>query len=477
MKRRDFLKASSLATLAAAGFGESGIAQSQSARPPNIVLIVADDLGYGHLGCYGQQNIRTPNIDRLAAEGMRFTQAYSGAPLCAPSRCVLMTGLHGGHAAVRGNSGGIALPESCVTVAEVLRSTRYATGLFGKWGLGDAQTEGVPHRQGFDEFFGYLHQRHAQFYYTDYLWYNDERYPLPGNMDGKRTQYSHDVILDKALEFIRANRDRPFFCFLPVTIPHHEWTVPEESLREYTGKFEEKPHQFRWREGYALPKEPKANLAAMITYMDKGVGRVMDLLKELALDEDTLVVFSSDNGADRYSLAEPEFFKANGSLREYKGTLYEGGIRVPAIARWPGHIAAASESDFAWTFSDILPTLAELAGAESALPAALDGLSILPSLLGSDAIGHPQKEHEFMYWEMWGPKIQSAVRAGKWKAIAPGLDAPVELYDLESDPGEQRNLATDQPSVVEQLRALMAAQHQDPPPQTEPEAPDGRQYR
>ncbi len=387
MNRRDFLKTTGAAAFAAAGLNAQALGQSNAERP-NIIFIMADDLGYGHLGCYGQQHIHTPNIDRLAKEGLRFTQAYAGCSLCAPSRSVLMTGYHCGHTPVRGNSGGIAMPDEYVTTAEVLKSAGYTTGVFGKWGLGDAETEGVPNKQGFDEFLGYLHQKHAHFYYTDYLWHNGEPYPLPGNTHGQKEQYSHDVILQKSMDFIRGNHANPFFCYLSLTIPHHEWIAPEDSLEEYSGTFDEHPPRFRWRQGYAFPDEPKANMAAMITRMDDGVGQIMALLKELGIDDNTLVIFTSDNGADRYSVAEPEFFKANGPLREYKGTLYEGGIRIPAIARWPGHIAPGTESALPWYFCDVMPTLAELGGATDAVPGGIDGLSIVPTLVGADAAGH-----------------------------------------------------------------------------------------
>ncbi|GMV91588.1 MAG: arylsulfatase [Candidatus Hydrogenedentota bacterium] len=476
MNRRDFLKTAGAAALAAGGWGAQAFAQDAAQRP-NIIFIMADDLGYGHLGCYGQEHIRTPNIDRLAKEGLRFTQAYAGAPLCGPSRSVLMTGYHSGHTPVRGNAGGIAMPDGYVTTAEVLKTAGYRTGLFGKWGLGDADTEGVPNRQGFDEFFGYLHQKHAHFYYTDYLWHNEERYPLPGNTQGKKEQYTHDVILEKSLEFIRANRENPFFCYLSLTIPHHEWTVPEDSLDEYADAFEEEPPQFKWRQGYAFPDKPKANMAAMITRMDDGVGKVMDLLQELGIDDNTLVIFTSDNGADRYSVAEPEFFEANGPLREYKGTLYEGGIRIPAIARWPKHIAAGTDSAHPWYFCDVMPTFAELAGAGEAVPGGIDGLSIMPALIGPDAAGREQDEHEFMYWELWGEKIQSAGRMGKWKGIYPGADADFELYDLETDVGELHNVAEAHPEIAAKMMSLLLLHHKDPPPQTEPSAPDGRQHR
>jgi len=480
MKRREFLKSTGWGAALAAGWGLSRnlkAAEARRAKPPNIVLIMADDLGYGHLGCYGQQIIQTPNIDRLAREGLRFTQAYAGCSLCAPSRSVLMTGYHAGHTPVRGNSGGIPLRDGDVTMAEVLQAAGYRTGLFGKWGLGDARTTGAPNEQGFDEFFGYLHQKHAHFYYTDYLWHNREPYPLEANRDGRRQRYSHDVIVERALDFIRQEQDAPFFCFLSATIPHHEWTVPEESLEQYASSFEEQPPRFRWRQGYAMPKKPKANMAAMISHLDRGVGKVMQTLEERGLSEDTLVIFTSDNGADSYSLASPTFFQANGALRGYKGSLYEGGIRVPAIAHWPGHIAPGTASEHAWYFADLLPTCAELAGNAPGVPADVDGVSIVPALLGAQAAGRPQPPHDFLFWEQWGSELPRAVRRGNWKAVWPSKDAPIELYDLGADPGEQNDLATAHPDIVAELRGLMERNHADPPPQIEPDAPDGRYYR
>lgn len=444
---------------------------------PNILLILADDLGYGHLGCYGQAQIRTPHLDQLAAEGIRFTQAYSGCTVCAPARSVLMTGYHAGHTTVRGNTGGIPLRGEDLTMAEVLQAAGYRTGLFGKWGLGDAQTEGVPNKQGFDRFFGYLHQLHAQFYYTDYLWNDQQRYPLPGNRDGKREQYTHDVILEKALGFIRENRNGPFFCFLSLSIPHHEFAVPEESLRQFSGKFEERPLEFRWREGYANPKEPKATMAGMISHMDQGVGEVVNLLEELHLRESTLILFASDNGAGDYRLAEPEFFKANGPLRGFKGSLYEGGIRVPAIASWPGKIEPDSESDLIWYFADLLPTFGELADASDTVPKDCDGLSLIPTWIGEEAAARPQETREFLYWET-GPEknLARAVRLGNLKGIWPAPEKPIEIYDLSVDLAERNNLAAANPEIVEIVRDILVREHVPAPPQIEPEAPDARYY-
>jgi arylsulfatase A-like enzyme len=436
-------------------------ASEQNHRPPNIVLIVADDLGYGHLGCYGQTKIRTPNLDRLAAEGMRFTQFYAGACVCAPSRSVLMTGLHTGHTPVRRNGGGNPLRDADVTLAEVLRRapTPYATGGFGKWGLGTEDSPGAPTRQGFNEFFGYLHQVHAHFYYPYWLSDNGRQFMLPENESGQRGRYAHDVILDRGLDFIRRNskdKVRPFFCYLPVTLPHVELVVPEDSLRPYRGQFPEKPLPDP-RPGYIGADEPYATFAGIVTRLDDGVGRVTDLLDELGLAENTLILFTSDNGPQAGAWADlVEFFDGNGPFRAEKGTLYEGGLRVPLIARWEGRIEPGV-SDRVCGFQDLLPTLAEAAGAE--LPANVDGISFLPTLLGEKG----QKGHEFLYWEHFtggnGDKFIRALRAGDWKIVQPKRDASFELYDLSADPGEMADVAAKHPDVVARLRGLADAAH------------------
>jgi arylsulfatase A-like enzyme/2-keto-4-pentenoate hydratase len=437
---------------------------------PNIVFIMADDLGYGHLGAYGQEKIHTPNLDALADQGVRFTQSYAGAPLCAPARSVLMTGRHAGRTPVRGNSGGIPLRDDDITVAEILRDAGYRTGLFGKWGLGEAGTSGAPNRQGFDEFFGYLHQKHAHFYYTDYLWHNDAKYPLPGNVGDNRAQYAPDVIQEKALEFIGAEDDKPFFAFLSMTIPHHEWTAPEKSMQPYRGLWEEERPDYQWREGYAMPDAPKANMAGMIAHMDAQVGEVMALLEEQGLADNTLVIFTSDNGPDRYSLACADFFNARGGLRGYKYDLYEGGIRVPTIARWPGHLEAGTDSAYPWHFADLMPTFADLAGVVDKVPTPVDGESIVPALsagAGGDA-------SRFFYWTNGDGQ---AVRWGDWKLVQPEAGGATELYDLAEDLAEAHDVSEDHPEIVAYLSDRMARQHWVAPPQIEPSAPDGRYYR
>jgi arylsulfatase len=431
---------------------------------PNIVFILADDLGFGDLGCYGQKHIRTPNIDKLAAEGMRFTQAYTGNAVCAPSRCCLMTGKHPGHAHVRTNrqwkpdvqwSGQIPLPEGTVTLPKLLKAKGYATGAMGKWGLGSPENSGDPAKQGIDHFFGYYCQAHAHNHYPQYVWRNGAKILLDGN-DGSATgrQYTQDLFESEALRFVREHKDGPFFLYLPFTVPHLALQVPDDSLAEYQGKFEETPYRGKQ---YQPHDTPRAAYAAMITRMDRTVGRVMDLLKELRLDENTLVMFSSDNGAiGGFAGTDNKFFKSNGDLRGMKGSLYEGGIRTPLIAHWPGRIKPGTTTALPTAFWDVLPTLCEVAGAP--VPTDIDGLSFLPTLLGKDR----QKRHEFLYWEFPSSGGQQAVRAGKWKAVRQNLakgPAGTELYDLEADPAESRNLADAEPAVVKRLEGIMRTEH------------------
>ena len=432
--RRQFL--AGISTVAASA-AVTGLSASKGPKP-NIVLFVADDLGYGDLSCYGQQHFRTPNIDRLGAEGIRFTEFYSGSTVCAPSRCSLMTGFHTGHGYVRGNAfagSGIPLRPSDTTIPEVLKTAGYRTGMFGKWGLGENDTTGQPNRKGFDEWFGYLNQQHAHFYYTDYLYRNTEKVAID------KTSYSHDLMADAALDFIRKQKDGPFFLYLPFTIPHASLQVPEDSLKEYRGRFPETPYK---GDHYTDQPEPNAAVAAMISRLDRDVGRVLRLLKELGLDKDTLVLFTSDNGPHKEGGRDPNFFRSSGPLRGIKRDLYEGGIRVPLVARWPGHIPTGKVSSHPWAFWDMLPTFADLARAK--FPAGLDGLSQSPALLGRSCA-----VHEFLYWEFHEGRFAQAVRTGDWKGVRTNAGQPLELYDLKSDIGEQRNLAAERPDVVKKI--------------------------
>ena len=437
MTRRKFLTTSAAAAMAP-------LPASAQGRKPNIVFILADDLGYGDLGCYGQKRIDTSNIDRLAAEGIRFTDCYAGSTVCAPSRSCLMTGFHTGHTRIRGNSsptGRVALRPEDTTVAEVLKAAGYRTGLFGKWGLGEANTTGRPTQKGFDEFFGYLNQTHAHTYYPDNLWHNDEEVFLPGNLAGVKREYSPDLIAERALEFVRNSKDQPFFLYLALTIPH-----ANDEAGRFLGDGMEVPDYGP----YAAENWPttEKGFAAMVTRMDRDIGRLMALLKELSLDENTIVMFSSDNGPHREGGHDPEFFGSRGGLRGIKRDLYEGGIRVPTIARWPGKIRPGKISSQIWAFWDLLPTAAELAGAKS--PAGIDGISMLPAMLGK-----PQKDHEYLYWEFFERGFDQAVRKGNWKAVRHGLDGPIELYNLEDDLAEARNIASDHEEVVRQMQEIL----------------------
>lgn len=447
---------------------------------PNFIFILADDLGYGELGCYGQKLIQTPNIDRLAGEGMRFTQFYSGSPVCAPSRCVLLTGLHTGHSYIRDNyemggfldeeeGGQLPLPMGTRTLARILQQHGYVTGAIGKWGLGGPGSSGLPTRQGFDFFYGYLCQKQAHNYYPTHLWRNEEwdtlsneffhpHQKFDGDPNDPRAfekyegkDYSQDMMATEALNFIRDNKDHPFFLYLPFPVPHLSLQVPDEALAIYKGKFKEEPYL---GEGGYLPHPfPKSAYAAMITRMDGHVGQILDLIEELKLDNNTVVMFSSDNGATFLSQVDTEFFNSHGGLRGHKGNLYEGGIRVPFIARWPGMIGAGIVSNHTGGFQDILPTFLEIAGIE--VPKDIDGISLLDELTGIDG----QPEHAYMYWEYRSGGGWQAVRLDNWKALRKGIrtdpDAPIELYDLENDFSEKYDVAIEYPEVVEKMREIM----------------------
>jgi arylsulfatase A-like enzyme len=405
-----------------------------AARRPNIIFILGDDLGYGDLGCYGQKTIKTPNIDNLAAEGVRFTDCYAGSTVCAPSRCALMTGYHTGHCHIRGNALVPLRPED-TTVAEILKKAGYATGIFGKWGLGEPDTTGIPNKKGFDVWFGYLNQAHAHNYYPDYLWDNEKKFPL----DGKT--YSHDLFTARALDFVKRHKSKPFFLYLAYTIPH-----ANNELGNKTGNGMEVPSL----EPYANESWPatEKGRAAMITRMDTDIGKLMALLKKLGLDENTIVFFSSDNGPHKEGGSSPDFFDSNGPLRGIKRDLYDGGIRDPMIVRWPGKVAPNTASSQVWAFWDFPPTAAEIAGAQA--PAGIDGISMLPAILGK-----PQKNHECLYWEFHEGGFKQAIRMGDWKAVRLDPKLPIELYDLKSDIGEQNNVADKHPDVVAKIEAIL----------------------
>jgi arylsulfatase A len=441
--------------------GGSAARRAQVPRPPNILLIQADDLGYGDLSAYGQARFQTPSLDRLAREGMRFTQYYSGSTVCAPSRTVLMTGMHTGHAWIRGNgalpAGDTPLRPEDVTIAEVLRDAGYRTAVIGKWGLGQPGSTGQPDRQGFDHAFGVLDHRHAHRQFTDHLWRNGERVAVD-----LEKEYVNDLFTKEADAFIAQSADpRPFFVYLNYTVPHAELRVPDDSIEPFRGRFPEQPfvnaaadaRQVGARAdvpslGYRSQPAPRAAFAAMVTRMDRDIGRLMDRLGGLGIDRQTLVMFTSDNGPHREGGADPVFFNSSGPLRGIKRDLYEGGIRVPGIARWTGTIPAGRVSDQVWAHWDVLPTLADIAGAKA--PAGLDGMSMRRALRGE-----PQPSHPFMYWEFHERGFQQAVRMGRWKALRLKRGAALELYDLEADPGEQKELAAGHPDIVAKIDAYL----------------------
>lgn len=420
-------------------------------RRPSIIYILADDLGYGDLGCYGQRKIRTPQIDRMAAEGMRFTDHYAGSAVCAPSRCCLVTGMHAGHARIRNNAD-VPLQPDDPSIAAVLKDAGYATAVIGKWGLGEAETTGAPWHKGFDYFYGFLDQTHAHGHYPSYLFRNADRIEIEANKGGKRGAYANDLFTDEAASFIEKNSAKPFFLYLAYTIPHAELLVPEDSMKEYEDLgWPEKPFPGGH---YAAQPKPNAARAGMITRLDRDVGRLLALLRTLGIEDETLVIFASDNGpAPGAGGTDPAFFNSSGPLRGTKFNLYEGGTRVPFIARWPGRIKAGSTCALPSAFWDMLPTFADLAG--TAAPPC-DGISFAPALLGMEG----QKEHPYLYWELGG---KQAVRMGQWKAVRQAVDKPIELYDLAGDIGEQHDVAKDHPDVVAQMGKLLQEAHRDDP--------------
>ncbi|HYF33877.1 MAG TPA: arylsulfatase [Prosthecobacter sp.] len=472
-------------------------------RPPNIIFIIADDLGYGDLGCYGQKIIRTPNLDRMAAEGMRLTHHYSGNAVCAPSRSVLMTGLHPGHTYTRDNrsmepEGQWPIPAEAVTIPELLKPLGYTTGGFGKWGLGGPNTSGEPLKQGIDRWYGYNCQGVAHNFYPTYLWDNADKVSLnnpefsskdklrpdedpndPKSYDRfKGKAYSADLISEQAHKFIRDNKDRPFFLYWPTTVPHLALQVPDEALAEYAGKFDDPPYP--GGKGYIPHFKPRAAYAAMITRMDAEIGKAMAIVKDLGLDENTIFVFVSDNGAlngTHQGLAgtDAAFFNSCGGLRDGKGSLYEGGIRVPGIVRWTGKVKPNQTSDHVTGFEDWMPTLLELAGAKDKAPKAIDGISFAPLLLGQKQPARP-----FLYREFPSYGGQQSVRIGNWKGIrtdlnprpaakkkakadptakAPKIDLRIALYDLANDPAETKDVSADHPDIVAKMEAIMREQH------------------
>lgn len=445
--RRSFLGAVFLVLIAAC-------VRAEVSRP-NIIFILADDLGYGDVGCYGQKRIQTPNIDRLAKEGMRFTDFYAGSTVCAPSRCVLMTGYHTGHCLIRGNAKDNLRPED-VTLAEVLKSAGYSTALYGKWGLGHEGSTGVPTRQGFDHFFGYLDQGHAHNYYPAFLMQGESRFPLKNEVPEGKTEfgsgvatkkvdYSHDLIFEQAMGYLNSPKSTvgPFFIYLAFTTPHANNEAGKAGMEvpDY-GPYAKTD----W-------PEPQKGHAAMISRMDADIGRLLKRLKEMGEEKNTLIFFSSDNGPHREGGNDPDFNDSNGPLKGIKRDLTDGGIRVPFIARWPGKIAAGSMSNFVGGFQDIMPTLSDLTGTSKEVPKDIDGFSILPTLLSEPS---KQQQHDYLYWAFYeGNRAGQAVRMGRYKAIEQPKGSPIRLYDLSHDIGEEKDLAAEQPELVAKAKVAM----------------------
>ncbi len=439
--------------------GDASKQQKSETDKPNIIYILADDLGYGDVGCYGQQYIQTPAIDQLAAEGMRFTQHYAGSTVCAPSRSSLLTGLHTGHTFIRGNKeiqpeGQYPLEAQAITIAELLKQAGYVTGAMGKWGLGAPGSEGVPEKQGFDYFFGYNCQREAHHYYPEHLWRNDEKVMLDENKNGKKVIYSHDLIEQEAINFIKANKDTSFFLYLPFTIPHADVDVPEKWMEPYLGKFEEEP----FTGGHYLPQPtPKAAFAGMVSRLDASVGKIHQLVEDLAIANNTIIMFTSDNGPHVEGGAKPDFFNSSGGLRGHKRDLYEGGIRVPFIVNWEGVIQKGVTNNHISAFWDMMPTFCELAGIET--PVQTDGISIVPTITGLNE----QKLHPYLYWEFHEQGGKQAVRMGKWKGVKLNVfenpEGSIELFDLENDSSEKNDIASKHPEVVTELDKILHKAH------------------
>ncbi len=465
-----------------------------STRLPNVIVILADDLGYGDVGAFGQTRIKTPRLDRMAAEGLRLTQFYAGSPVCAPSRATLLTGRHTGHAIVRDNLelGGFAdneergqmpLPPDTPTLARALKTAGYRTALIGKWGLGGPGSTGVPTRQGFDAFFGYLDQKQAHNHYPSHLWRNETWTPLrngdfsphqrltgdprdPASYTAFKGQdYALDVMTADAVRFLEQQGDAPFFLYFAPTVPHLALQVPDAALTPYAGAFEETP--YTGDRGYLPHPTPRAAYAAMITYMDAQIGRLLDTLQARGLDDNTLVIFTSDNGATfRTGGADTDFFQSVGPLRGRKGEVYEGGIRVPFIARWPDHVPAGRSSDHVAAIWDVWTTLAEISGGAVRPPAETDGVSFAPTLLGRAGQRTHEARDAALYWEYHAAGGSQAVRLGPWKGVRTKVrnrpDAPIELYDLRVDVSETNNLAAQHPDIVAQIAAVMRSRTPSP---------------
>ncbi len=466
------------------------VAQQPISKPlqkklPNIIYIYADDLGYAEIGAYGQKKMKTPNLDRLATEGMKFTQHYTSSPVCAPARGMLMTGKHGGHSYIRGNyelggfpdsleAGQMPLPEGIFTIPKMLKQAGYTTGLTGKWGLGMNNSTGSPLEQGFDYYFGYLDQKQAHNFYPSHLWENDQKVMLnnPGMNVHKRLdsakvtdqdfeyfkgkEYSPGLMTQKALNFINQNKSKPFFLYMPYSIPHASLQAPDEYVKKYLGQFSERPYY--GQQGYASTKYPLSTYAAMITYLDDQVGLIMNEVKKLGLDENTIIMFSSDNGATFNGGVNTKFFNSTDGLRGLKMDLFEGGIREPFLARWPGKIPANTISDFVSVQFDMMATIAEITGTQANNT---DGISLLPTLLGKNK---EQKQREYIYWEYPEKGGQVAIRMGDWKGVKldlrKNLKNPWMIFNLKTDRNETTDLAVHHPELVKRFDEIMKKEHQ-----------------
>ena len=429
-------------------------------QKPNIIYILADDMGYGDLSINGQKHFQTPNLDQLAKDGIRFTNHYSGSTVCAPSRCCLLTGKHTGHATIRQNYSvktreRIGLNDEDVTIAEILKQEGYVTGATGKWGLGEIGSKGTPCKQGFDYWYGYINQHNAHFYYPEFLYENNHRVDLEGNLNGNKTQYSHDLIMDKSFDFIRKNHNKPFFLYLAVTLPHAELLLPDSYIQEFRGKYPEKEFINKKEGGYNSQKTPRAAFAAMMKRFDGDVGDLCTLLSQLGIADNTIIMFASDNGAHKEGGADPEFFNSNGPFKGIKRDVYEGGIRTPFFVAWPQKIKKGMVSDHISAFWDVLPTIINIVGAKETSKG--DGISFYNTLIGKE-----QEKHSHLYWEFVRKgEVRQAVRMDKWKAVRYGLNNELELYDLSTDEGENHNVAKDYPGIVEKMKQKMLESHVD----------------
>lgn len=427
-------------------------ASGKGARP-NIIFILADDLGYGDLSCYGQQRYTTPNLDRLASNGVRFTNHYTGSSVSAPSRCALLTGMHTGHAAVRGNEevdpeGQQPMPATTVTIAKLLQQAGYKTGITGKWGLGYPGSVSTPNKMGFDYFFGYNCQREAHFAFPEHLWENDRRVEYPENRNAAHKTWSQEEIMSHAKTFIRSNSRNPFFLYLSVTVPHAEMVLPEKHIKDFVGKYPEKPFPGNH---YGRQDYPHAAYAAMVTWLDGQVGELQSLLKSLNIDSNTVIMFASDNGPHAEGGNDPYFFNSNGGYRGIKRDLYEGGIRTPLIVSWPKQVKPGQVSHHVGAFWDIMPTICDITSVKA--PQNIDGVSFYPALMGKKV-----QEHEYLYWEFHEMGKRQAIRMGKWKAVRLNVANPektkTELYDLSVDPYEKSDVSATNPEIMKKMELL-----------------------